>query len=378
MTDLNQLQTILEQRSTEIKNRINETDEKFELLDKKLIELELTQKNKFAPADYVEQKTDPDLHSFLQKGLMPQMERKELSVTNDGQGVSVRSQWSDRIFKEIRETSPMRQIAGVMTTNSDSVEVLVDRGEPLSDWIGELDPRAQTDTSFLTRHKIEVFEHYANPEVTLQMLEDSSFNVEAWLQGKLASRFNRQEEAAFMLGDGSGKPRGLLTYPTVENGAFTWGADPALYSIGALYSGTNGDISDADILIDLVDSLKTAYLPGAGWLMNRAMKSKIRKLKDNQDRYLFEPAITAGAPDRLLGYPVYIAEDMPALGTDVVGAVFGNFGQAYTIVDRVNVIVQRDSFTKPGWVKYYARKRLGGAVTNPEAVKFLVLGTEPE
>ena len=380
MTDLIEIKNIVEQRSNEISTRLNQTEEMFEMLDKKLIEVELAQKNQFVRGDVdrYEAKQDPDLHKFLQKGLMPEIERKELSVTSDGQGVSVRSQWADRIFKQIRETNPMRQLASTMTTASDSLEVLVDRGEPLSDWIGELDPRAKTDASFLTRHKITVHEHYANPEVTLSMLEDSSFNVEQWLQSKLASRFNRQEEAAFLLGDGAGQPRGLLTYPSVANDDFTWGADPDQYEIGAIYSGANGDITDPDVLIDMVDSLKSAYLNGASWLMTRAMKSKIRKLKDSQDRYLFEPAITAGAPDRLLGYPVFIAEDMPGLAADEVGAVFGNFNEAYTVVDRLGVTIQRDSFTKPGWVKYYARKRLGGAVTNPEAVKFLVLGSKPE
>ncbi|MBE0471450.1 MAG: phage major capsid protein [Methyloprofundus sp.] len=373
-----QLKNVLEERSNEIKTRIAETETTVEALDRKLIELELQQKNTFARADFETVNSDPELSKFLQKGVMPaDMERKDISVTSDGQGVSVRSRWSDRIFKEIRETSPMRQVASVMTTASDSLEVLVDRGEPLSNWIGELDPRAETDTSFLTRHKIAVHEHYANPQVTLQMLEDSSFNVEAWLQSKLASRFTRQEEASFFLGDGVGQPRGILTYGAVEDSLFTWGADPDNYTIGSVYTGVAGDVTNPDDLIDLVDSLKAAYLPGASWLMTRAMKSKIRKLKDLQERYLFEPALTAGAPDRLLGYPVFIAEDMPALADGVVGALFGNFSEAYTIVDRLGVTVQRDSFTQPGWVKYYARKRLGGALTNPEAVKALVLGTAP-
>jgi len=326
--------------------------------------------------DQQQQAHDPELKSFFSKGTLP-AETKDLSVTNDGQGVTVRSQWSSTIFDKIRESSPMRQVCGVMSAESNEIEVLIDRDEPNSAWIGELGDRVETDASYLTRQKIAVHEHYAYPMITLQMLEDSQFNAETWLQGKLVNRFSRQEANAFVVGDGAGKPRGILDYGTTPEDSFTWGADPDLYTIGAQYSGADGDISDADALFDLVDSLKASYLPGASFLMTRAMRNKIRKLKDTQDRYLLQPSLTAGVPDTLLGYPVALAEDMPNLAADVVGVLFGNFNQAYTIVDRVGVTVQRDSVTKPGWVKYYARRRTGGALTNPEAVKALVLGTQP-
>jgi HK97 family phage major capsid protein len=316
---------------------------------------------------------DTVLQSFLQKGQIP-TETKDLSVTNDGQGVTVRGQWSDRIFEKIIETSPVRAAANVTTTDSNELEVLVDREEPGSSWIGELAAHDETTTSFLTRQKIAVHEHYAYPQVTLQMLDDSQFNVENWLQGKLLARFSRQEAGAFINGDGVGKPKGLLDYGVTAEALFTWGADPAAYTIGAQYSGVAGDITNADVLFDLVDSVKSAYLPGAGWMLTRAMRNKVRKLKDQENRYLFEPSLQTGTPDRLLGYPVFLAEDMPALAADVVGALFGNFREAYTIVDRLGITVQRDTVTKPGWVKYYARRRVGGALTNPEAVKALVLG----
>lgn len=319
---------------------------------------------------------DPQLKDFFSKGTVP-MESKEISIANDGQNVTVRSQWSDRIFSLIRESSPVRQVANVMQTNSNELEVLIDRGDAGSDWVGELDARTKTTADYLTRQKIPVFESYALPEITLHMLEDSQLDVESWLQGKIRNRFTRQEAAAFIGGDGIGKPRGLLDYGTVKEADFVWGADPDLYTIGATYSGVAGDLTDPDVLMDLVDSLKAPYLPGAGWMMTRAFRNIVRKLKDTQDRYLFEQSLQAGAPDRLLGYPVHLAEDMEAPAADTVGCFFGNFGEAYTIVDRVGITVQRDAVTKPGWVRYFARRRVGGALTNPEAAKALVLGTEP-
>jgi len=356
----------------EVKSLIERQSEKINEIESRLSPLEKEKARKGLGIFGEPTGGDPALSAFLQKGIMPN-ETKDLSVTNDGQGVSVRSQWSNRIFEQIIETSPVRAVASVLPTDSNELEVLVDRDEPGSSWIGELSSRNETTTSFLTRHKIAVHEHYAYPQVTLQMLDDSQFDVENWLQGKLSARFSRQEASAFINGDGIGKPRGLLNYGVIDEALFTWGANPDQYKIGSQYSDEAGDITSADVLFDLVDSVKSAYLSGSGWMMTRAMRNKVRKLKDQENRYLFEPSLQAGTPDRLLGYPVFLAEDMPALDDGVVGALFGNFREAYTIVDRLGITVQRDTITKPGWVKYYARRRVGGAMTNPEAIKALVL-----
>ncbi|MGJ7459447.1 phage major capsid protein, partial [Halomonas sp. RA08-2] len=245
-----------------IREKYNSLSEKYEQLEQHVAGIEVAQKG-WRPTygGEVESKSDPMLGDYLRKGIMPGSESKSLSVTNDGQGVTVRSEWSDRIFKLVRETSPIRSVASVLTTSTNALEVLVDRDEPQSAWIGEIDARTKTDASFMTRQVIGVNEHFALPEATLQMLEDSSFDVEVWLQSKVASRFTRQENAAFFNGDGNGQPRGLLTYQTVPEATFAWGADPAAYEIGATFSGIDGDIVDAngdnnfDALFDLVDSL---------------------------------------------------------------------------------------------------------------------------
>ncbi|WP_018951404.1 phage major capsid protein [Thioalkalivibrio sp. AKL12] len=309
-----------------------------------------------------------------------EFDRKALSVTSDGQGVTVREDWVDQIFKKIRESSPVRSVANLISTESNEVEVLVDRGEPDSAWTAEEANRTQTDIDFLTRHKIAVHEHYAYPSATQQMLEDSRFDVEGWIQGKVGTRFARQESEAFITGDGNGQPRGILDYDFVPDDAFEWGADPAAYTIGTVYTGVAGDFAAEtpdDALYDLVDSLKADYLPGASFLMTRAMRNKIRKLRDGDDRSLLQMSLADGVPDTLLGYQVRLAEDMPELADGAVGLLFGNFSEAYTVVDRIGVSVLRDPYTKPGFVNWYVRKRVGGAVTNPEAVKALILGAEP-
>ena len=133
-----------------------------------------------------------------------------------------------------------------------------------------------------------------------------------------------------------------------------------------------------DTLADLVDALKAPYLPGASWMMTRKMRNIIRKLKDQDGRFLYQASLDAAIPDRLMGYPVRLAEDMPAPAAGVVGALFGDFRQAYTIADRIGLAVIRDVYSQPGFVRWYVRRRIGGALTNPEAVKALVLGVAPE
>jgi len=323
--------------------------------------------------------SDPVLDGWLRKGDVSGLEGKAMSISADGQDVVVRGEWSDRIFRLIRETSPVRRAANVMNTTSNSLDVLVDRGEPTSAWVAETGTRSETNTSFMSRHPISVFEHYAYPAVTTHLLEDSAFAVEPWLIAKIAARFARQENAAFFGGSGSGEPTGLLTYGTTPDDSFTWGADPSAYAIGANYTGADGAMgtSPVETIGDVVDSLKAEYLAGAAWMMPRKVRNLVRDLKDSQGRFYFQPSLSEGVPDRLMGYPVFLAEDMDAPAADTVGMFFGNFAEAYTVVDRTGMQVIRDPYTSPGNVKFYVAKRVGGALTNPEAVKALVLGSEP-
>lgn len=383
MSDLDEALHELKTAGKEVAALRAETKQRAEQLDRAMKEIQARGKRPFFGQDPYE--SEGRESKAIGEWMRGQLETKELSITGDGQGVTVREDWSDRIAKLIRESSPVRQVATVENTNSNEWEMLVDRGEPTSGWVGETAARNPTAASFMTRHKIAVHEHYAYPESTLALLEDSRFNVESWLASKLGTRFGRQEASAFMVGDGNGRPRGILDYDFVPDADFTWAADPDDYEIGTIYTGVPGDFPNVetdsippdDCLYDLVDSLKADYLPNASFLMTRAMRNKIRKLRDGDDRSLLQMSLADGVPDRLLGYPVRLAEDMAAPGEDEMGILFGDFRQAYTIVDRVGITIQRDTLTRPGFVRWYARKRVGGAVTNPEAIKALVLGVEP-
>lgn len=373
MTDIKELVDLTKKVKLHIDARDAEVDQKFRKL-----EAAISRPGSGGSDDDMNGDEAKAMDTWARSG---ELETRALSIVDDGQGVVVRGDWSDRIFRLIRETSPVRQVANVMRTGKQSLEVLVDRGEPGSAWVGETGTRTATTASFMTRHPIDTHEHYAYPAITNQLLADSDFDVEGWLQGKIGARFGRQEAAAFINGDGIGKARGILDYDRVSDDDFVWGAEPSAYVIGSIYSGVDAGLPASgaaiDLLGDLVDSLKADYLPGASFLMTRKMRNIVRKLKDSESRPFFQPSLSQGLPDRLMGYPVFLAEDMGDLAADGVGMLFGDFGQAYTVVDRMGIQVIRDPFTQPGFVKYYVSKRVGGAVTNPEAVKALVLGSEP-
>jgi HK97 family phage major capsid protein len=125
-------------------------------------------------------------------------------------------------------------------------------------------------------------------------------------------------------------------------------------------------------LLDLLGAFKDKYLQNASFVMRREVRTKIRKLKEaTSDRYLWEPGLQAGQPDRLLGYPTRIDQYMPTLATGSLSLAFGDFREAYTIVDRMGIRTLRDPFTAKPYIRFYSTKRTGGGAVNFEAVKFL-------
>lgn len=180
-----------------------------------------------------------------------------------------------------------------------------------------------------------------------------------------------------MNGDGSGKPKGIRQYTFTDDASATWGTTPASYEIGKIKSGVNGDLAaapdGANRLSALLDSLKVPYRRNATWMMSREMQGKLRGLQDSSGQYQFQTDLASCDRNSLFGYPVVLAEDMPAAATGVAGALFGDFSQTYSIVDRSEISVIRDVYSQPGFVKWYMRKRTGGALTNPEAIKVFTL-----
>ena len=260
------------------------------------------------------------------------------AVADNGHLIS--SHISDMIIKTVFETSPMRQIANTVVISGDALE------------IHSAGSAIQT---------IPVHELYAQPKATQKLIDDAAIDIEAWLADKISQIFSKKENAAFISGDGVGKPRGILTYAS----GTSWG------QIEQLISGMDGKIV-ADKLIEFSYSLKAGYAVNASFLMNREAVDIVKKIKYN-DAYLWNPGLALGAPDTLMGIPVHQSADMPVPATGSLSIALGDFKAAYQIVDRAEIRVLRDPFTDKPFVKFYTTKRVGGDVVNFDAIKLLKL-----
>lgn len=295
------------------------------------------------------------------------LEMKALSVGSDPDGgYLVRPEVSAQITKKIFESSPIRQFAGKLSISTDAFEEPADFDEPDADWTGETSSRAETASNQLSMLRIPIFEMYAKPKITQKLIEDASVDVEAWHSMKVAERFARLEASAFIDGNGSNKPRGILQYPS----GTSYG------QVEQVVSGTSGAVT-ADGLIDLQHALLEAYQPNARWFMNRAVAKAVRKLTNGSGDYLWsmDGNLMDGYQQQLLGKPLHWAADMPVASASSLSVAYGDFAQGYLIVDRVGISVLRDPYSAKPYIELYTRKRVGGGVRNYQAIKLQVLST---
>ncbi len=238
-----------------------------------------------------------------------------------------------------------------------------------SGWAAETDARGQTGTPVFAEIAPPMGELYANPAASQAMLDDAAFDVEAWLADEIATEFARAEGAAFVGGSGAGRPRGFLQSPVAA------AADNAraFGTLQYLATGNAGDFGDHpdERLIDLVQSLRAPYRQGASFVMNAATLARIRKLKTADGAFLWAPSLVAGTPATLLGYPVVEAADMPDIAANALAIAFGNFRIGYLIAERAETQILRDPYSNKPFVNFYATKRVGGCVSNSEAIKLL-------
>ena len=300
-------------------------------------------------------------------------ERKALSAGSDPDGgYMLPHATTGSVITKMYEQSVMRQLATVQTISTNDIEGLIDNDDATAGWVSELGTRSDSATPTVAKYRIEAHEMYAMPKASQRMLDDAATDVEAWLAAKTADKFGRVEGLAFWQGTGTGQPRGLASYTTAATAdeTRTWG------QFEHIKSGANGAFhtTKADPLQEIIGAFKGQYLQNATWCMRRELRTDIRKMKEaTSDRYLWEPSLQAGQPDTLLGYPVRVDQYMPAKATDSLSLAFGDFKQAYLIVDRMGIRTLRDPFTAKPYVVFYSTKRTGGGAQNTEAVKFLKL-----
>jgi HK97 family phage major capsid protein len=275
----------------------------------------------------------------------------------------------DRIMGTV---TAMRSIARVITIGTNMYKKPMNMGGAGSGWVGEREARTETGTPTINELEFPVMQMYANPAATQDILDDGRIDIAAWLGDEVSITFGEQEGAAFIVGNGTNKPRGLLNYNTVANAQYAWG------SIGFIASGNSAGFinpsstaSPADCLVALYYALKQGYRAGASWLTSDAVMGTIRQFKDGQGNYIWAPPAGESGVPTILGKPVSTDDNMQALGANAFPVAFGDFKRAYLIIDRAGIKVLRDPYTNTPYVMFKTFKRVGGGIQNYEAVKLL-------
>jgi HK97 family phage major capsid protein len=371
-----------DQRLGQIEKRMSAdvvTAEKVERISKAIDELTLKARRPVIGADT--RKAEPSEHkqafeSYVRKGEafgLAKLEQKAMSIGSgaDG-GYLVPEEIETEIGRLLSKASPMRAICDVRQSSSLIYKKPFNTNGASAGWVAETGARTQTNSPTLAELQFPAMELYAMPAATQALLDDSAVNIDEWIGREVETVFAEQETEAFVTGNGTNKPKGFMDYAKVANSAWVWG------SMGYIATGVAGGFpaSDpSDKLVDVIYALRAGYRQNGRWIVNRATQAAIRKFKDAQGNYLWQPAATADGNATLLTFPVVELEYMPDIATDAHALAFGDFKRGYLIVDRVGVRVLRDPYTNKPYVMFYVTKRVGGGIQDFDAIKTLKFGT---
>ncbi len=297
------------------------------------------------------------------------LQTKSLNAGVDAEGGYLAPEPTEQIIAAaLREISPIRQIATVREIGVTTFRKPVSLGGGAAGWVGETGGRVETATPTLSSIDFPTMELYAMPAASQTLLDDAVVDIEQWLADEVQGEFASQETDAFVNGDGASKPKGFLSCTVTEESV------RGQNEIGYVASGAAGAFgasNPADTLLDLIYAPKQQFRAGARFVMNRKTLSTVRKFKDADGNYLWQPSVQAGSPSTLFGYPVSEVEEMPDVAANSYAIAFGDFARGYLIVDRQGVRILRDPYSAKPYVLFYTTKRVGGGVQNFDAIKLL-------
>lgn len=362
-----ELRGFLDRAASEEKARGEQTAETkaaIEAVDKRIDELEVSLKRRIAEYDArhggtagsEDAKNAAELKAFLswaRKGeeRLDEADLKALSVDSgpDG-GFLVPENIRDGIIEILRETGATRELSNVETISTgDSLTLNVEDGDYDAGWVSERGSRSATTTGTVLKQTIFAHEMYASPRATQQVLDDSSYDLESWIQQKVGNKLTRVENAAFVTGSGVGQP-------------FGW-ADSTRVTV--VNSGHATQLT-ADGLIDLVYDLPEFYAANASFQLRRAAVKRIRKFKDGQGNYLWTQGFDK-TPATILGYGYRENVDVAAEGANALAVGFADWKRFYTVLDRKGITTLRDPYSAKPFVEFYTTKRTGGDIVLAEA-----------
>lgn len=355
------------------------TAEKVERIGKAIDELTLKARRPALGGEA--KKAEPSEHkqafdAYVRKGEaygLAQLEQKAMSISSatDG-GYLVPQEIEAEIGRLLSKASPMRQICDVRQSSTLLYKKPFNTNGASAGWVAETGARTQTNAPTLAELQFPAMELYAMPAATQALLDDSAVNLDDWIGREVETVFAEQETEAFVVGNGTAKPKGFMDYAKLANASWAWG------STGYIATGVAGGFpasNPSDKLVDVIYALRAGYRQNGRWIINRATQAAIRKFKDANGNYLWQPAATADGSATLLTFPVVEIEYMPDIATDAHALAFGDFKRGYLIVDRVGVRVLRDPYTNKPYVMFYVTKRVGGGIQDFDAIKTLKFGT---
>ena len=290
------------------------------------------------------------------EGLDPTI-RNALQVGTDTEGgYLVPDEFERTLIEALTEENIFRGLAKVITTSSGDRKIPVVASKGTAAWIDEEGTITDTDDSF-NQVSIGAYKLATMIKVSEELLNDSVFNLEAYIAKEFGRRIGNKEEEAFFTGDGSGKPTGLL--------AATGGAQLGVTAASAT-------AITVDEVLDLFYALKAPYRKKAVFIMNDSTVKAIRKLKDGQGQYLWQPSLQAGTPDTILNRPIYTSAYLPTIASAAKSIIFGDLGY-YWVADRQGRVFKRlnELYAVTGQVGFVATQRVDGKLILPEAVKIL-------
>ena len=364
--------TKVDEQATATKARAAEIEEVLKKANDRIDEIETKANRPLVPAPGSREAVDHavEIHkkaydAFLRKGpegvaaLGPEYAKSLATDKDTDGGYFVPANVSSKIIELIVEISPMRSLANIENISmGDSFDYPKEGSTTASvSTMGERSTPTETTTPTFGLGKIPTHYAFAEPRVTQKMLDDAAINTESYLSKKLGEQFGVQESAWFITGTGSGQPEGVVTNADV-----------------GIVSGGQSATIDHDDMLSLLAELKEFYAKKASLLARRATKFVLRKLKDGNGAYMWQPSLQVGTPPTYDGVPLFEAPDVAAVGASAKAVLFGDFREGYTIVDRQGIVQLRDPYTAKPFTKFFTTRRVGGQVVKAEAIKILRCG----
>lgn len=362
---LDEFKSTVEERLKAVEEKTAKVEEKAEpdltKIEERLKVVE-TKANRPAPGDAPKEPSEEHkaFGTYLRRGdNAPEVELKALTVSNDEQGGYLApAEMSTEFIRDLVEYSPVRSVASVRNIGSASVKYPKRTGISNAQWEGENEDAEESTPTFgqveVPARKLMTYVDLSN-----ELLADSGGTAEQEVRLALAEDFGQKEGTAFVNGSGTKEPEGFMTNAdiahTVNGHATTLAADP---------------------LITLMYALPAAYRNNGAWMMNGTTLATVRKLKDGQNNYLWQPSYQAGQPETLLGRPVVEAVDMPDIASGAFPIIFGDFS-AYRIVDRLamSILVNPYLLATKGLTRIHATRRVGGKVLQAARFRKLKMST---